>query len=72
MTNDTPRNVGPTFTQFPPIPLLSGDTFRDDDGTPHRLQSVIVTMTATDGTTRDVPLEYRFGGWWPPAGGPSA
>jgi hypothetical protein len=69
MTHETPS--GTTLVQFPPLPLLSGDTFPDTAGTTHALASVTVTLTSDDGTTIEIPLESRFGGWWAPTGTPT-
>ncbi|MFC5178179.1 hypothetical protein [Nocardioides taihuensis] len=61
---DTTRQ---TPVQFPPIPLLSGDTVEGSDG-PARLRSVTVCITLDDGSRMDIDLESRFGGWWAPTG----
>lgn len=58
-------NSDPNPIRFPPIPLLSGDSF-DSAGEAHRIETVSMTIIATDGTTAVVPLEYRHGGWWVP------
>lgn len=71
MTNEPPRPA-PTFVQFPPIPLLSGDTVADTDGNPHTIEQATITLVGDDGTRFEVDLEYRFGGWWAPAAGPNA
>lgn len=64
MTDETPRHVAATPVQFPPIPLLSGNTFTDAEGNEHLVDAVTVTITAADGTHRDLNLVYQFGGWW--------
>lgn len=63
--NHTPANQS-TPLQFPPIPLLSGDSFTAEDGTSRPIAAVTVTVQAEDGTARTVPLDFHFGGWWAP------
>lgn len=65
MTDQDPA-AKPTFAQIPPIPLVSGDTFRTDDEAAHPIESITVTITGTDGASQQINLEYRFGGWWVP------
>jgi hypothetical protein len=70
-TQNQPSTTGQTMINFPPIPLLSGDAFSSNDTT-HTISTAEVVLTAPDGTTMRVPLEYRFGGWWLPADVPHA
>lgn len=51
---------------FAPIPLASGSQFIGDDGEAYDVADVSVLLTGPDGTQKRVPLEWRFGGWWPP------
>lgn len=53
---------------FPPIPLVAGEALVDERGHDHEVTGVRVTITTATGATAEVALEYRFGGWWAPAG----
>lgn len=52
--------------QFPPIPLASGAAFIGEDGSEHTAQTASFVMHAEDGSSIEVPLDLRFGGWWAP------
>lgn len=62
---DTPQRQMPITPA--PVPLFSGNAISAEDGAQVPVQSVTVTITAEDGTTQTVDLEFRFGGWWAPA-----
>ena len=55
----------PAAVQFIPAPLFTGNTFTDDFGKERVLNEAVVVMVAADGATATVPLEFRFGAWWP-------
>lgn len=65
MTDSTTAN---TQIQFPPIPLVSGRSFHAEDGTEHDASAISVVIRSENGQAVEVPLDFRFGGWWAPVG----
>lgn len=49
--------------QFPPIPLVSGDTVTGEHGE-SRVRAIEIVVTCEDGREQRLPLSYAFGGWW--------
>lgn len=47
---------------LPPIPLVSG-TVLEADGQ-QVITGVTLTFTTQRGSTYELPLDYKFGGWW--------
>lgn len=58
---------GASLVRYPPMPLVSGEAFVASDGIVHLADSVSLVLKAGDGTSREVPLAFRQGGWWPPS-----
>jgi hypothetical protein len=52
---------------FPPVPLATGQVIRESSGLEHRVATVEIIVTTTDGTRRTVPVDARHGQWWPTA-----
>lgn len=52
--------------EFPPIPLASGVVFMGTDGSEHVAQRASFVMHGEDGSCIEIPLDFRFGGWWAP------
>lgn len=52
--------------EFPPIPLASGVVFTGSDGTEHVAHRASFVIHSDDGTFKEIPLDFRLGGWWPP------
>jgi len=51
--------------EFPPIPLVSGQTFTAENGTEQRATEVTVVIRS-ESESIEVSLDFRFGGWWAP------
>ena len=58
MTTD---NINPI--NFSPVPVVTGGQVTTNTGT-HRVERVVVSVVAEDGSTLEQELEYRHGGWW--------
>jgi hypothetical protein len=67
-TQTDPETGSRAAVAFPPIPLVAGEALVDEHGRDHEVTDVRITITTATGATAEVTLEYKFGGWWAPAG----
>lgn len=61
-------DVTPSLTAiaFPPVPLACGEALINSQGADHPIVAMRLTVSTADGLEVEIPLDFRFGGWWAP------
>ena len=53
---------------FSVVPVMNGNVFTSTDGAERTATKASIVISSEDGSEYAVALEFRFGGWWTPAG----